>query len=295
MLKRRHVRVTIGSVATGSGLVINDIDQRNEPQLRVDFDVKKLQGGAPNLAVVRIYNLSPERRNAIEKEYSKIILEYAEDINGPGGISVIYIGQLVNVITAKESGTDIVTTLFCGSGINAYQNATVHLTVEAGSLVREVIGQVVKDVENFGTEIGVIDKSITGDVGSRGKTFSGTVRDVMNDVLRNSGYSWSINDDVLEVKSDVTETKERLLITPANGLIGSVKRTTVGFDFTTVLNPALRPGQTVGVFSEFVDSSEASLHFLKVRSDSGGRVRIMSLNHKGSNRGEAVTSVVGIR
>ena len=285
MLERR-VRLTLGSPDTGEGIVIED--------LRVDFEVKKLMGGAPNTALIKVFNLAPERRALVDREYTKAVLE----VGDANSLSVIFIGQLYNALSGKSDGKDIVTQLFCGSGLNAYQNATVHASFEAGTALREIVGVIAGEFEDLGVGVGPLDEIalLEGTSVGRGSVFSGAASDMLDKVLENTGLSWSITDDKLEILRNETQTTSTIFVTPEQGLIDSPKRTQIGYDFTSVLNPAIRAGVTVGVFSEFVQSSEQALHFIKVRSDNGGFVRPISVAHKGTNyKGPATTEVVGIR
>lgn len=282
---RRNLRLTVGSVSTGAGFVVED--------LKVDFEITKLMGGAPNTGIVRIYNLSERRRTQLETQYNKVILEFGyNDV-----LSVLFVGEIYNVITSKQKGVDLVTTLYLGSGLNGYQNATVHKTFEAGTGLRDLVTAVGAELESFGVDLGFVDPSLSNDTtNKRGTVYSGAARTILDNLLRDSGLKWSIEDDKLEVRKVLAEQNTRLEITPANGLIGSAKRTQAGFDFDCVLNPGLRSGHSVGVFSDFIETSDPSLNFRKVNKRTGGYVQIINLKHTGSNRdGQAISSVVGIR
>lgn len=279
---KRKLRLTVGNTNTSDGFVVEN--------LKVNFEVQKLPTGAMNTATIQIWNLSNRHRLQLQNEYTKCILEYGNN----SFLTVLFIGQIYNSITTKDSGVDTITTLYCGSGLNAFKNATVHKSFPAGTALRDLVGNITDELQGYGITLGLFDKGLENVSESRGQVVSGAVSNVLDNLLQGTGFTWSLNDDNIEVRKLKTESKTDIYITPANGLIGSAKRTQIGFDFTCILNPQLLPGETVGVYSEFADTAEQALHFRKVKPNSGSLVHILNLIHTGGNfDGTATTSIVG--
>jgi len=279
----RHVKLTIGDPTSGNGLVIED--------LRIDFDVTKITSKSPDVATISVYNLSPEHRRVIEQRYTNVILEYGTRDE----LSVIYAGEVFNQTITKQGGVDLVLNLFCGSGSDAHARATANLTVGAGQNMRDVLMQVGADLQNFGVEFGLIDAELAEleGTGSRPATFSGLVGEQIDKLLRDSGFTWNTENNRLNVIKAVTDTRADVILHPDTGLIGTVRRTQEGFDFDCLLNPAIRPGVTVGVFSRFIETANGVGTMLD--TDNGGYVRPIRVQHKGTNTiGNATTSVVGV-
>jgi len=284
---RRRVRLTIGDKTTAGvgALVIND--------LRVDFEVTKHMGGGINNAVISIYNLAPENRGRIEDIYTTVILEHD---NGNGIFSVLYIGEVYNVVHSKAAAVDVITRVFCGSGLNALNNATAHQTIAGGATRREILETLNETLTTFGIDIGTIPTELDAPYSRRGVSISDNIRTILDDVLRGTGVAWSVENQQLEFQRIETAESTGIIVNPANGLIGSTRRTHAGFDFTSIVRPEIRPGVTVDVFSDFGETSQDGLHYLKVRSDTGARVRVLQVVHRGSNfEGNAITDVVGLR
>jgi len=268
---RRIVQLTVGDRGSGDALVIRD--------LKINFTVDK-QASAPHIALIQVTNLAPASRAAIESQFTSVLLEYG---TSNGLLSIVFLGQLYNVVHTKNNSTgDIVTTLYCGSGAKARATGSIQQTFSAATSV----GDLVRAVANQFAEYGV----------GRGTVVSGALSTIMENLLEGTGFAFNIEGDQVTVKAEVTADTSDIIVTPASGLIGSARRTHQGFDFTAVLNPAIHPNETVGVFSAFTEDTRPGLHYSKLRSDQGAYVRVLSLKHTGSNRdGAATTVVVGIR
>ena len=284
----------LASVILGGG-ADDDIEGVSIYGLRIDFEVIKYDGAAPDIATIRIFNLSSERRSLARERYRRVILEFGYSTDT---VSVLFVGEVFNIIDSRENGTDIVTTLYCGSGVNVLENGYAHQRFPIGAAMRDMVEAVGKAAEDFGVQFGGIIEDINEDNPGavRGRVVSGSIDAVLRDLLEGTGFRYSINDDVLTIEQPTVADTSDVIIGPNTGLIGSIRETNAGFDMSCVCNPAIRVGQTIGVFSDFAETNRDGLNYTAYENARGAFVRVMQLTHKGGNyTGGATTDVTGLR
>ena len=288
-VKRRLVSVVLGG-ASG-----DDVQAVSISGLRIDFEVIKYDGAAPDIATIRIFNLSPDRRALTRERYRRVILEFGYSTDT---VAILFIGEVFNVVTSREGGTDIVTTLYCGSGVNVLENGFAQQRFPIGAAIRDMVEAVGKAAEDFGVQFAGISDAIneSGEPATRGRVVQGSIDSVLRELLEGTGFRYSINDGVLSIDQPTVDDDSSVVIAPDRGLIGSLRETNAGYDFTCICNPSIRVGQTVGVFSNFRESNRDGLNYTAHRNARGAYVRVMQMTHKGSSySGGATTDVTGLR
>lgn len=278
----RRVSLTIGD--SENAIIIEG--------LRIDFEIVKYYGSAPDLATIKVYNLRQDRRALLRDRYRRAVLSFGYN----DFLSTLFAGQVYNVVDSREQGTDVVTTLYCGAGVQVSEQGILQRVFPNGTSYGEMMTAVTEVVEQFGIEVETITQTVTalGVDAERGRTLSGSVTDVLDTLVENTGLTYTINDEVLRIEELTLDENPSLVITPATGLIGSVQRTNQGYDFTSLLNPRIKPGRTLGVFSEFSSTVRDGLQFASYANGVGGRINPIRVDHAGSNfGGAATTKVVG--
>ena len=271
----REAQLIVGEPGTG-GLEITD--------LRFSFIVELSLVGFPNMATIKIYNLKKSNRNLIQEEFTKIFL-YA---GYQGNVPLLFSGNIVNVTHEKE-GPDWITTLFCGDGIKTINESTINKTLPAGatteSLLDELIGQM-DDVTKGVTE-GLKD-CLTGKRSLlRSIVLAGNVKDWLNKLSENCGFDYSINNDVLETttKGKPLNDEPPVIITQANGMLGSPELTEVGLKVRSLLLPQLKLGRRIEIQSISSKINIGNLIFRKIPPTIGeGVYRIDKITHAGDTR-----------
>jgi hypothetical protein len=116
--------------------------------LRISFRVEKSLIGYPNLATIRIYNLSESTRQEI-KEEGLLVRLYA----GYDTTPLLFSGDIINVIHRYEQ-PDWVTEIYGGDTFRSWNTSTINTTLTAGATQEQIYDTLV------GSLIGVI-KGIT--------------------------------------------------------------------------------------------------------------------------------------
>ena len=116
-------------------------------------------------------------------------------------------------------------------------------------------------MKEHGIELGHVP-DLGGATLPRGKVIHRAARDVIRDVCRTTGTSWSIQDGRLNlVKLDGTLPGNAVLLSPQTGLVGSPEQATKGVKAQCLLNPEIRVGGKVKI--------EADITEAQVKKDGG--------------------------
>lgn len=250
--------------------------------LRVNFKVEKSLVGYPNLANIKIYNLSENSRNKIEEKGLNIQL-YAgyEDVSTP----LLFDGDIINVVHQKV-GTDWISEIFCADGVTILSTATINKTLPAGmdtaGIYDELVGQM-QGITKGATE--GIQNCLSGKRSLlRELQMSGNIKDWLDKISKDCGFEYSVNDGVIETTatglplSDVSP----VIINQGSGMIGSPERTEIGINVTNLLLPELKLARTIKVESIAAKINVGNLFFRKIppiRNE--GVYRIDKLIHVG--------------
>ena len=186
--------------------------------LRVAFEIVKSDSRNPNKSTIRIFNLSPSSRRAIEKPDVRCVLRAGyEEESGP---LECFNGNVTFSWTAKE-GPDIITTLELGDGIVAYRDSVVSIGYGAGATSRQIIEQI---ASRMGLPL-----QMPNDAPSRawanGFSSQGSARAALDRVTRGAGLAWSIQNGTLQiVRAGGTTNRTVFEIAADTGMIGSPER-----------------------------------------------------------------------
>lgn len=186
--------------------------------LRIQFEIVKTDSRNPNKSTIKIYNLSPSSRSAIEKPDVRCVLRagYVEE-NGP---LECFNGNVLFSWSAKD-GPDIITTLELGDGAVPFRDAVVSLGYGAGVNSRQII-------EAIAGRMG-LPLQMPSDVPTRtwanGFSSQGSARSALDRVTQGAGLSWSIQNGTLQVvRSGGTTNRTVFEIAVDSGMIGSPER-----------------------------------------------------------------------
>ncbi len=232
----------------GSGQAIRIVN------LDFSFTVTKSLRREPNVAEVKVWNLSASSRQSLEAaEEQRIRLEagYAEDVH------VIFEGDLRKASSSRE-GSDIVTTVEGGDGERGFRQARTNRSFGEGTSVRSVIEDVAR---GMGIGVGNLEAQTQGRgfeglgaIYEEGTVVSGSSRETLTGLVRSVGLEWSVQDGNLQLLPfRVALRQTAVLLTPETGLIGSPS-----IDSENVLQaraliiPGIFPGRKVDVRAEFV-------------------------------------------
>ena len=266
ILYLREAEVIVGKKVTVTNGPVEPADARLF-KTRISFEVEQDASGNANKAKIRVYNLSEDSRTFLEQKDMVIFLNVGyESI----GLSNLFFGDIdeKNGIHVERNGPDIITTIEAGDAEKILREANIQIGLAQGATNIQIIDAAAKKLNvasSFKTNI----KSITF---QNGFSFSGQVKDLLNDMGRQAGFEWSIqNGELLILGPTETDKQEAVFISAETGLIGYPTKTQDKVIFNSLLNPKIRPGRAVRLESKI---------FLK---DSGANVKVEKCSFSGDS------------
>lgn len=265
--------------ADGTGLDLSALHFR--------FNVRRADLQTPNTCDVRVYNVSNDTANRIQKEFTRIILQAGYE-NGSYG--VIFDGNVKQVRRGRENATDTYLELLAADGDEAYNFATVSTTVAAGSTPAAHFSVLQSIMGDYGVQPGYIPQELTGPRLPRGKVMYGMCRDYMRVAAATLSATWSIQNGRLEI-IPLTGYRpfEAVVLTAKTGLIGMPEQIQDGIKAKCLLNPNLIIGGKVQIDNKSVqqariDMAYTAINFFPQIADDGF-YRLLTVDHSGDTRG----------
>ncbi len=278
--KRKYDLTIISS--EGEARVIRD--------LRINFEITKSELSFPNLAKIIIYNPNSDTIAALQKKFTKIVLNagYENDIR------LLFKGELRNVFQSKAS-RDRTITIYAGDGERDWQNATFNKTFTENISVNTAIQDILKTFKE--TTVGILEGLPSVADKLRGQTLSGSSKDILNQFASEYGFNWNIQDGEIFTTpiEQPLQDGEAVLVTAATGMIGSPIITEIGANVTTLLNPRLLPNRAFKIESVNVDVQMGNLFFRNVKKTTAeGIYKVQEVVFKGDSReGDWLSSAIG--
>lgn len=287
---KRKVQVVIGK--KGTGLLVEN--------LRVHFEVAKTVESAPNVAIIKIYNLHPDNEAKIKNEFDEVLLNAGYE----GAMQLVFRGNIKHVYRYRE-GNDYITEIEAGDGDKDFRKAVMNETLAAGTTTSQLVDRAVGTFKNTGgTTKGTVQ--VTERARIRGKVISGNTRDVLHDVARETGANWSIQDGQLTiVGANSVLPGEAIVIRADTGMLGAPEINDKGIAVKCLMNPMLKVNGAIQLDNNGIKAKRVKAQSLAtkrekqetnaplgrenaelVRLDPDGVYKILKLTHKGDNRGQ---------
>lgn len=287
---KRKIQVIIGK--KGTGLLVEN--------LRIHFEVGKTIESAPNVAIIKIYNLHPDNEAKVKNEFDEVLLNAGYE----GAMRLVFRGNIKHVYRYRE-GADYITEIEAGDGDKDFSRAVMNETLAAGTTNAQLVDRAVGTFKGVGgTTKGHVQ--VTERSRLRGKVISGNTRDVLHDVSRESGANWSIQDGQLVIVSanDVLPG-EAIVIRADTGMLGAPEINDKGIAVKCLMNPMLRVNGAIKLDNNGIKAKRVKAQALAtkrekqetnaplgreneqlVRLDPDGIYKVLKLTHKGDNRGQ---------
>lgn len=254
--------------------------------LRAQFNVQKDLASGPNKAEIKITNLSERTRSGLQEKGGKVLLFAGHEANQ----ALIFRGD-IRTIDHLFEGPNVITQIEAGDGERAYLNAFMSESFAPGIKIPKVIQIACK---HLGLDISDVDTSVKALAGKQldnGYVAFGKASNVLDKTLAAVGWSWSIQDDKVQILAPDGSTRARVVVlSSATGLIGSPlhvtpekrhsttstgtarksKAKTPYLKFTSLLSPEIRPGHLVEIQSR----------------DIHGVYRVRKVRHEGDTDGK---------
>lgn len=232
--------------------------------LRVNFNIEKSLVGYPNLANIKIYNLSESKRNDIEKSdiTIRVFAGYKDT-----GLPLLFSGDVINVIH-RFIQPDWVSEIFCRDGGKVLDNAIINKAFPEGMTTENIANELLKEMDGIskGLTDGLKD-CLTGKKSLlRAWQASGSIKSIWDELAKNCDFEWSINDGVFETvpKNIPADDVPPIIINQKSGMIGSPERTDIGVNVKNHLLPELKLGRTIKIKSISETINAGNLFFKKV-------------------------------
>lgn len=289
-LFKRSLSLTIGSA-------LNSIVVTDPLTIRATV-VKDIKSGESDYAEVIIYNLSKGTRDAMNTEYQDI------EISGgyAGQNDIIFSGSIVSA-SHTHVGSEWITTIQCGDGIQILDNALINKTYEKGFK----LGDIIDDFAAV-TGLSVSDKIDINEttILSRGQSFSSDFESALNELGKANNFDWSIQDGGLVVvgqgasRSDITR-----VIGARSGMVGSPEWINTGtdaakvdtasgakFKVVSLCIPSLKPADRIIVKSESLSGKIANYVYDVEKPDYETEFAVTKVQHDLNNReGNFITQI----
>ena len=186
---------------------------------RLSFKIDKSTDSTGNKSNIKIYNISQDSRDFVEnlgpdknKAARGVVFLKAGYTND---IGTIFFGDILRIIT-ERTGPDIITTLECGDGQVPLQQKKLEIGLGKGATNIQVM-QIAAATLN--TTLGVT-KGIVKREFLNGYSFSGFVKDLLDDMTKQAGVEWNIQDGELQIfPPDSSDGQEAVVVTPQNRTI----------------------------------------------------------------------------
>jgi len=237
---------------------------------------------------LRIFNPAPSTIKKIIDEGSNVSLSagYA------GSFGQIFGGDIIQVRTGRENGTDTYLDISATDGDKIYNESFVNATISAGTSKASRLQLIAKhgkfDFSNP-PEVDDDDSKLP-----RGKAFFGMARDHLRPLCAMLGADWTIKDGKVKVLSrGRLQPGDETLLTYETGLIGIPTQTMEGLTLKALLNPSLIPGGVVNIDNTSINKYQVDLSYgaganyaLIPPLNNDGKYKILYVAHSGDTRGQ---------
>lgn len=214
--------------ANGSGLDLS--------QMRIVFKTVQSDVETPNHVIIRVYNLSDQTAQSVQKEFTAVRLQAGYE---NGAFGTIFDGTIKQVRRGRENPTDTYLDILAADGDQAYNQGVISKSLAAGATAKD-------EVAALSTAMG-IPQGYVADLppgaAQRGQVKYGMARDYMRDVADSSGMTWSIQNGQLQMIPNTGYRPGTAVVLNSNtGMIGLPQQTEGGILVRCLLNPNIKIG-----------------------------------------------------
>ena len=250
---RRAIKLTVSS--DGKKLDLSN--------LRVTFRIEQKTLQHPNVAYVRVYNMSREHSTWAKtlKEGGKLVLEAGYEDN----IGVLFRGEIKQVESGRESPTDTYVKFAAAEGDRGYNKATVNKTLKAGSTAKDVVDEAVKALKKYDLKDGKMPKDVFEKMKyPRPFVMYGMARDYLRYIDNTFSTMWSIQKDRIDIvkSKEGPEEGDTVILNSRTGLIGRpIQESNGGILARALINPKFDVNQKVKIDEASVERADMNLTY----------------------------------
>lgn len=226
----------VGLIVSGGG------EGLDLSELRVQFQVRQSDFETPNNAVIRVFNPSANTAQRIRKEFTEVTLQAGYQ-NGAYGI--IFQGTIKQVLSGRNSQTETYLDIFAGDSDALYNFGMANQSIAAGTDPKAQIALLSKQM---GAQVGDVTFNTGLQANIRGKTMYGMARNMIRNLARSGGATWSLQNGKVTVIPLTGYAKgEAVVINSQTGMVGLPQQTEEGIRVTCLLNPKIVIGTQVQI------------------------------------------------
>lgn len=222
------------------------LDVREFAGLRVAFTIEKNSESNANSAKVSIYNLNETSRSFCEVKGQALILSvgYAPFDSAPL-LEVLFQGD-TGKVSSKQDGSDWITVFEVGDGEQKLTNKNFNKVFKKSSSLRGMMNEVISSLGfTKGAMEGIEDKVYKSPV-----VLSGTAKHIMDQLTKEAGVEWSVQNEVLQVLPKHGHTNDEVVvISKDTGLINVPIKGDDGIELECLIQPKLFPGKRIKIVS----------------------------------------------
>jgi hypothetical protein len=274
------------------GTAANGIDVSN---MRITFQVRQFDAATPNLATIRVYNLSDKTALMIQKEFQYVALQAGYE---GGNYGQIFQGTVKQF---KKGRIDAITTfleMFCSDGDQAWNFAQVNSSFAAGTTFQQQINAIMKtSMSQFLTapQTPELPQGLGGLTTARGRVSFGIAQSTLNDLALSTNTTFKIvNGQVIFTTMTGYDPGAAIQLNVESGLVLVPEATDNGIEVTALLNPALRCGRRVQINNRDINTNiltgagalvQPTILAFPARVADDGFYRVIVADHEGDSRG----------
>ncbi|MFY3310896.1 phage protein [Achromobacter ruhlandii] len=262
-------------------------DQLDISQLHFKFSISAADVQTPAAAQIRIYNLSDNTAQRIQKEFAKVTLRAGYE----GNFGTIFVGDVKQIRRGKETSIDKYLDITAANGDMAYNFAVANFTLAAGWTATELYNALLQELSLYGITAGYAPP-LPATVYPRATSFYGMVRDRLRELAAMVGCSWSIHDNrlyLIPISGYIPGND--VVMTSKTGMIGFPEQTINGIHVRCLLNPNVFIGRGIQIDNESVQEAQINAaytafnYFPSIAQD--GKYKALAVTHMGDTRGQS--------
>lgn len=212
----RELEVYIGPFEEFRGRILNKpqsiklVSNGNNNTLKISAEIHKAILDFCT-CVLHVWNLAPGTRASLKKEQDVFVFAGLEGREK----ELVYFGG-IRYVNSERQGPDIITTIDCSTGLASYMRSTFSKTYTQGVSLKSAVKEIAEKMP--GVSIDETNIKIEGEIGYNGFSCAGSVFNTLNDLSREYGFSWTIDDGIFKAQTDGEYNQTQMVLSASNGL-----------------------------------------------------------------------------
>src|SRR5579859_2923133 len=219
--------------------------------LHIKFTVSNADVETPNIAIIRIYNVSDATARKAINEFDGVVLQAGYKNN----TGIIFRGTVKQFKRGRESNVDNFLDIYAADSDLAYNFGFVNKKLAEGITRQQKAAQI---ANGMGASLDPnMNNLLTGGALPRGKVLFGLGRVYMGDIANTNSGRWSLQQGKITfVPLDGYLPGVAVKINSLTGMIGIPEATDNGVSVQCLLNPQIKIGNTVQINARDITRTE---------------------------------------